>query len=193
MRSYSYTPDDPLILRIPRRRIDGFCACTQPTRLELTQADASLTLFWAVLSPLVARSASVLDQRARTAGKACRGAPSIAHFLKHPRLRRHCGRPFGSATPRSELGFRIVGRAFLPEGPRFQHLSPLPRRAAAFDEQLLSAFGTLGTTEQAVTSRACTSTTSPTFGESASTTLESRAMGERLAQAPRRSNRCTRR
>src|SRR5258708_39667606 len=48
------------------------------------------------------------------------------------------------------LAFRIVGRAFLPEGPRFEHLSPPPTgEPAAFDEQLLSAFGTLGTTEQA--------------------------------------------
>ena len=48
------------------------------------------------------------------------------------------------------LAFRIVGRAYLPEGPRFEHLSPPPvGEQAAVDEQLLSAFGTLGTTEQA--------------------------------------------
>ena len=38
------------------------------------------------------------------------------------------------------LAFRIVGRAYLPEGPRFEQ---------AFEEQIHSAFGTLGTTEQA--------------------------------------------
>src|SRR5258707_14703550 len=52
--------------------------------LELTQADASLTLFLRLFSaPLVARTASVLRQRARTAGKRAPAPPSIAHFLKH--------------------------------------------------------------------------------------------------------------
>src|SRR2546430_16509287 len=52
--------------------------------LELTQADASLTLFLRLFSaPLVARMANVLRQRARTAAKCAPVPPSIAHFLKH--------------------------------------------------------------------------------------------------------------
>ena len=48
------------------------------------------------------------------------------------------------------LALRIVGRGFLPEGPRFEHLSPAAAgEHAGIDEQLLGAFGTLGTTEQA--------------------------------------------
>jgi len=43
------------------------------------------------------------------------------------------------------LALRIVGRAFLPEGPRFAHLAPPP----GADELLASAFGALGTTDQA--------------------------------------------
>ena len=61
------------------------------------------------------------------------------------------GRRFAScnAATRAWL-FVSSGRAFLPEGPRFEHLSPPPaREQSAFDDQLLSAFGTLGTTEQA--------------------------------------------
>ncbi len=49
------------------------------------------------------------------------------------------------------LAFRIVGRAFLPEGPalRAPERRLLRRSMAVLDEQLLAAFGTLGTTEQA--------------------------------------------
>jgi hypothetical protein len=48
------------------------------------------------------------------------------------------------------LALRIVGRAFLPEGPRFKHLTPPPTaESGAPDQQLFSAFGALGTTEQA--------------------------------------------
>ncbi len=78
--------------------------------------------------------------------------PSIAQFLAHadpyidtvePVIRFLQGRD-------PSLAFRIVGRAFLPEGPRFAHLTPPPTAEhAALDEQLLSAFGTLGSTEQA--------------------------------------------
>jgi hypothetical protein len=78
---------------------------------------------------------------------------SIAQFLEHaeryvetvePAIRFLQGRD-------PSLGLRIVGRAFLPEGPRFVHLSPPPGidADAAPDEQLAWAFGTLGTTEQA--------------------------------------------
>ena len=121
--------------------------------LELTQADASLTLFLRLFSgPLVARAADVLGQRVRTAGKRGPVPPSIAHFLKHAKLYVDTVGPAIRFLQRRDpsLAFRIVGRAFLPEGPRFEHLSPRPTAEhAAFDEQLLSAFGTLGTTEQA--------------------------------------------
>jgi radical SAM superfamily enzyme YgiQ (UPF0313 family) len=121
--------------------------------LELTQADASLMLFLRLFSaPLLARTANVLRQRARTAGKRAPVPPSIAHFLKHAKRYIDSVGPAIRFLQRRDpsLAFRIVGRAFLPEGPRFEHLSPRPRgEHAAFDEQLLSAFGTLGTTEQA--------------------------------------------
>ncbi len=121
--------------------------------LKLTQADASLTLFLRLFSaPLLARMAEVLRQRARTVRKRAPMPPSIAHFLKH------AGRYVDTVEPTirflqrhdPSLAFRIGGRAFLPEGPRFGHLSPPPTgEDGALDEHLLAAFGTLGTTEQA--------------------------------------------
>jgi len=121
--------------------------------LELTQADASLTLFLRLFSaPLVARMAEVLRQRARSVAKRSPVPPSIAHFLKHARRYVDTVEPAIRFLQRRDpsLAFRIVGRAFLPEGPRFEHLRPPPTgEHAALDEQLLSAFGTLGTTEQA--------------------------------------------
>jgi radical SAM superfamily enzyme YgiQ (UPF0313 family) len=121
--------------------------------LELTQADASLMLFLRLFSaPLLAGTANLLRQRARTAGKRAPVPPSIAHFLKHAKRYVDTVGPAIRFLQRRDpsLAFRIVGRAFLPEGPRFEHLSPPPTgEHAAFDEQLLSAFGTLGTTEQA--------------------------------------------
>lgn len=121
--------------------------------LELTQADASLTLFLRLFSaPLLARTASVLRQRARTVRRRASVPPPIAHFLKHAKRYVDTVGPAIRFLQRRDptLAFRIVGRAFLPEGPRFEHLSaPATGEPAAFDEQLLSAFGTLGTTEQA--------------------------------------------
>jgi radical SAM superfamily enzyme YgiQ (UPF0313 family) len=121
--------------------------------LELTQADASLTLFLRLFSaPLLARMADALRQRARRAARRSRAPPAIANFLENSE------RYVGSVAPAirflqrrdPSLAFRIVGRNFLPEGPRFAHLSPPPRgEHAELDEQLLAAFGTLGTTEQA--------------------------------------------
>jgi Radical SAM superfamily len=121
--------------------------------LELTQADASLSLFLRLFSaPLVARMADVLRQRARNAGKPAPVPPPIAQFLKHAKGYVDTVEPAIRFLQRRDpsLAFRIVGRTFLPEGPRFGHLRPPPTdEHAAFDEQLLSAFGTLGTTEQA--------------------------------------------
>src|ERR1035441_254617 len=121
--------------------------------LEITQADASLGLFLRLFSaPLLARMYNELERRARKLGGRTPVPPSIAQFLAHadhytdtvePVIRFLQGRD-------PSLAFRIVGRSFLPEGPRFEHLSPPPTAEhAALDKQLLSAFGTLGSTEQA--------------------------------------------
>src|SRR5271155_4701923 len=107
--------------------------------LQVTQADASLSLFLRLFSaPLLARMFDELALRARQLGKRAAVPASITHFLAHadryidtvePAVRSLQGRD-------PSLAFRIVGRSFLPEGPRFEHLS------VALDPQLLSAFGT---------------------------------------------------
>ena len=121
--------------------------------LEVTQADASIALFLRLFSaPLVERMANELRRRARLLGKSTSMPPSIAHFLAHAERYIDTVEPTIRFLQRRNpsLAFRIVGRAFLPEGPRFEHLSPPPAgEPAAPDEQLLSAFGALGTTEQA--------------------------------------------
>ncbi len=121
--------------------------------LQLTQTDASLTLFLRLFSaPLIARMADVLRSRAASAGRHAATPPPIAHFLKHVPHYVNTVAPTIRFLQRRDpsLALRIVGREFLPEGPRFEHLSPRPTgEHAALDEQLLSAFGTLGTTEQA--------------------------------------------
>jgi hypothetical protein len=121
--------------------------------LELAQADASLALFLRLFSAAtLGEVAALLRGRMRSAGRHADVPPPIAHFLKH------AGRYVETVEPAirflqrrdPSLAFRITGRAFLPEGPRFAHLSdPSAPEAAAADEQLLSAFGSLGTTEQA--------------------------------------------
>ena len=122
--------------------------------LEVSQTDASLTLFLRLFSaPLVERMANELRRRARLLGKSTPMPPSIAHFLAHAERYIDTVEPTIRFLQRRNpsLAFRIVGRAFLPEGPRFEHLSPPPAgEPAAPDEQLLSAFGALGTTEQAL-------------------------------------------
>ncbi len=121
--------------------------------LEVSQADASLGLFLRLFSaPLLARMHDELDGRARKLGRRIPVPPSIRQFLANadryietvePAVRFLQGRD-------PSLAFRIVGRSFLPEGPRFEHLSPPPTAAhATLDGQLLSAFGTLGSTDQA--------------------------------------------
>jgi radical SAM superfamily enzyme YgiQ (UPF0313 family) len=121
--------------------------------LEVTQADASLSLFLRLFSgPLVARMADELRRRARVLGKSVPMPPSIAHFLRHAEAYIDTVEPTIRFLQRRNpsLAFRIVGRAYLPEGPRFQHLSPVAAgEPIAPDEQLLAAFGALGTTEQA--------------------------------------------
>ena len=121
--------------------------------LEVTQVDASLALFLRLFSgPLISRMAQELRRRARIVGKRAPMPPSIAHFLSHSERYIDTVEPTIRFLQRrnSSLALRIVGRAFLPEGPRFEQLSPLtPGEPAAPDEHLLSAFGALGTTEQA--------------------------------------------
>jgi hypothetical protein len=111
--------------------------------LEVSQADASIELFLRLYSaPRVARMADVLRERARTAVKSARMPPPIANFLKHAERYAETVEPAIRFLQRRDpsLAFRIVGRAWLPEGPRFEQ---------AFDEQIHAAFGSLGTTEQA--------------------------------------------
>ncbi|HET7132792.1 MAG TPA: radical SAM protein, partial [Gammaproteobacteria bacterium] len=118
--------------------------------LEVAQADASLELFLRLFSaPLVARLAEELRGRARTVARGTPMPPSIAHFLARPERYVDTVEPAIRFLQRRDpsLALRIVGRAFLPEGPRFAHLQP--GGTGAPDEQLQESFGTLGTTEQA--------------------------------------------
>jgi hypothetical protein len=121
--------------------------------LTVAQADASLGLFLRLFSTArVERLAEVLRERARTGRRGTPVPPTIAHFLRHAPRYAATIEPAIRFLQRRDpgLALRIVGRAFLPEGPRFAHLAPPPTAEdATLDEQLLHAFGTLGTTEQA--------------------------------------------
>jgi radical SAM superfamily enzyme YgiQ (UPF0313 family) len=111
--------------------------------LEVTQADASITLFLRLFSEtLIERMAEELRQRARTAPRNAIMPASIKHFLANADRYAATAGPAIRFLQRRDpsLAFRIVGRAFLPEGPRF---------AQALEENIQSAFGNLGTTEQA--------------------------------------------
>src|SRR6188508_545258 len=111
--------------------------------LDVSQADASILLFLRLFSaPLVTRMADVLRARAKAAGKRAVVPPAIGHFLAHAERYAETVEPAIRFLQRRDpsMAFRIVGRAFLPEGPRF---------AQALDEQIHAAFGALGTTEQA--------------------------------------------
>lgn len=119
--------------------------------LTVSQADASLELFVRLYSaPLVRRMADELERRAAAVGRGVPMPPSIASFLANAERYVDTVEPAIRFLQRRDpsLALRIVGRAFLPEGPRFAHLAP-PDGAHALDEQLYAAFGTLGTTEQA--------------------------------------------
>ena len=114
--------------------------------LTVTQADASIALFLRLFSaPMVERMAAELRQRARSLGRGKRrvAAPAaITHFLEHAERYVETVEPAIRFLQHRDptLALRIVGRQFLPEGPRF----------AALDEEALhEAFGALGTTEQA--------------------------------------------
>jgi len=111
--------------------------------LVVSQADASIALFLRLYSaPLVTRMADTLRQRARTLRQAANMPPSIAHFLEHAERYAETVDPAIRFLQRRDpsLAFRIASRAYLPEGPRFE---------ATHQEQMMNAFGTLGTTEQA--------------------------------------------
>ena len=115
----------------------------QALNLDVSQADTSILLFLRLFSaPLVARMAEVLRARAKAAGKRVAVPTAIAHFLAHAERYADTVEPAIRFLQRRDpsLAFRIVGRAFLPEGPRF---------AQALDDQIHAAFGALGTTEQA--------------------------------------------
>jgi radical SAM superfamily enzyme YgiQ (UPF0313 family) len=119
-------------------------------RLEVAQADASLELFLRLFSaPLVARLAQELRERARTVARAAPMPPSIAHFLARAERYVDTVEPAIRFLQRRDpsLALRIVGRAFLPEGPRFAHLHTGGHGEA--EAELHEAFGALGTTEQA--------------------------------------------
>jgi radical SAM superfamily enzyme YgiQ (UPF0313 family) len=114
-----------------------------------SQADASLALFLRLFSaPWLERMADALRSRARGPRRTLPMPASIAQFLAHapryaatvePAIRFLQGRD-------PSLALRIVGRDFLPEGPRFAFLA---QAAAAGDDPLGAAFGHLGTTDQA--------------------------------------------
>ena len=124
--------------------------------LEVFQADAALELFLRLFSRTgLARVAAAL-------GRPRRGAPeSVLHFLARadryletidPVVRFLQGRD-------PSLALRIVGRAFLPEGPRFAALHASEDGAAGAepgagadapgDDPLAWAFGALGTADRA--------------------------------------------
>jgi len=117
--------------------------------LTVSQADASLALFLRLFSAQgLERMADVLTARARAVRRGQPMPPSIAQFLAEalryvatvePAVRFLQGRD-------PSLALRIVGRDFLPEGPRF---APLAQAAAAGEDPLGAAFGGLGTTDQA--------------------------------------------
>ncbi len=114
-----------------------------------SQADASLALFLRLFSaPWIERMADALRDRAREPGAKPPMPASIVHFLGHapryaatvePAIRFLQGRD-------PSLALRIVGRDFLPEGPRFAFLE---QAAEAGNDPLRAAFGNLGTTDQA--------------------------------------------
>src|SRR3569833_763265 len=92
--------------------------------LEVTQADASITLFLRLFSaPSVSRMAAELRRRARRMGGTGRPVtPSIAHFLDHAERFAETVEPTIRFLQRrnSSLALHIVGRAKQPKSPRFE-------------------------------------------------------------------------
>lgn len=111
--------------------------------LEVTQADASLTLFLRLFSAsLIARMAEELRARASALGPEDVVPPPIESFLRQADAYVNTVEPVVRFLQRRDpsLALRIARRDFLPEGPRFEQIH---------EETLQSAFGSLGTTEQA--------------------------------------------
>jgi radical SAM superfamily enzyme YgiQ (UPF0313 family) len=113
-------------------------------RLDVRQADPAIELFLRLFSR--AGLERVLAELGARDGKA---TPAVAHLRAHAReyaatidpvVRFLQGRDPG-------LALRIVGRTFLPEGPRFSALEQGP--GAEDDDPLAWAFGALGTTDRA--------------------------------------------
>jgi radical SAM superfamily enzyme YgiQ (UPF0313 family) len=108
--------------------------------LEVLQADPALELFLRLFSRAgLSRVRAALGKRARAA--------SVAHFVAH--ADRYVAtvdavvRFLQGRDP--ALALRIVGREFLPEGPRFAPLEA----ADGDDDPLAWAFGALGTADRA--------------------------------------------
>jgi radical SAM superfamily enzyme YgiQ (UPF0313 family) len=121
-----------------------------PDPVTVTQADFSIELFHRVYSRagLTAVRTQLEHARGGRRGSAARTPPpAIAHFLERaddyvalvePVVRFLQGRD-------PSLAMRIVGRDFLPEGPRFAAISD----PEATEDPLGWAFGELGTTDRA--------------------------------------------
>ncbi|MFO0688764.1 MAG: radical SAM protein [Myxococcota bacterium] len=125
--------------------------------VEVAQADAALELFLRLFSR------DGLDRVRAVLAKRRRGAPdSVRHFLQHAPQYRDTIDPVVRFLQGRDpsLALRIVGRAFLPEGPRFAALHAIGGEADAdldadsADEDetgdpLAWAFGGLGITDRA--------------------------------------------
>lgn len=120
-------------------------------RMEVAQADFSIELFLRLFSQSGLQAVrEQLSARWRTKhSRVTRAAPpaSITHFLEHGdayvALIESVIRFLQGHDP--SLAMRIVGRTFLPEGPRFAALAD----AEAARETLGWAFGALGVTDRA--------------------------------------------
>ena len=111
--------------------------------LTVSQADASIALFLRLYSAPTGRTHGAAAAPAREAhASAPPMPPVIAHFLEHAERYAQTVEPAIRFLQHRDptLALRIVGRSFLPEGPRF---------APVQEEPLHDAFGALGTTEQA--------------------------------------------
>lgn len=126
--------------------------------LELTQADASLELFLRLFSASrLMQLGELLYARARETDDGDAIPPSVTHFLAHRDRYVDTVEPVIRFLQRRDpsLAFRIVGRAYLPEGPRFQQLDSSSAgedeadSPGGGDAPLYAAFGALGTTERA--------------------------------------------
>ncbi|HEY2900913.1 MAG TPA: radical SAM protein [Polyangia bacterium] len=135
--------------------LSGCLRAHAPADVRVAQADLSLALFLRLFSRAgltavgdeLAARVSPPRAKARRASPASTPSTSVAHFLAHreacaalidPVIRFLQGRD-------PTLALRIVGRGFLPEGPRFAALNG----GGDADETLAWAFGELGVTDRA--------------------------------------------